>query len=329
MTDSPDLEVQFDSRVDDGQLQHDEQISKSDIHVGQGDVTDEHEGDYVDRLMAPFSPVTCRRPPSLKPEIYDGTDDWDEYQCHFQVCAELGNWNEREKVLALSASLRGAARTFLMSLTASERQNYDLLVMKLSQRFGSLRQQNRWLARFESRKRQPGESIAALGDDLRQMAQRAYVGLGSVAQEVLALNQLYKTMTLEMKCRCIDRNCKTVSDAVDIIERFEGILGDQTLKKPNIRAVTQETTSAIRDNEIQKMFNELIERIKKLEKNKTSNDRSCFLCKQPDHFYRDCPRNRRGPNMRNDHRYLPPPQRAYQAPRYQEGSQGNGRPSSQ
>lgn len=36
MTDSPDLEVQFDSRVDDGQLQHDEQISKSDIHVGQG-----------------------------------------------------------------------------------------------------------------------------------------------------------------------------------------------------------------------------------------------------------------------------------------------------
>lgn len=54
MTDSPDLEVQFDSRVDDGQLQHDEQISKSDIHVGQGDVTDEHEGDYVDRLMAPF-----------------------------------------------------------------------------------------------------------------------------------------------------------------------------------------------------------------------------------------------------------------------------------
>uniref|UniRef100_A0A8W8I5B4 EGF-like domain-containing protein n=1 Tax=Magallana gigas TaxID=29159 RepID=A0A8W8I5B4_MAGGI len=160
-THSPDLEVQFDSRVDDGQLQHDEQISKSDIHVGQGDVTDEHE------------------------------------------------------------------------------------------------------------------------------------------------------------------------DAVDIIERFEGILGDQTLKKPNIRAVTQETTSAIRDNEIQKMFNELIERIKKLEKNKTSNDRSCFLCKQPYHFYRDCPRNRRGPNIRNDHRYLPPTQRAYQAPRYQEGSQGNGRPSSQ
>lgn len=91
MTDSPDLEVQFDSRDDDGQLQHDEQISKSDIHVGQGDVIDEQEGEYVDRLMAPFSHVTSRRPPSLKPETYDGADDWDEYQCHFQVCAELGN----------------------------------------------------------------------------------------------------------------------------------------------------------------------------------------------------------------------------------------------
>lgn len=91
MADSPDLEVQFDSTDDDGQLQHDEQISNSDIHVGQGDVIDEQEGEYVDRLMAPFSHVTSRRPPSLKPETYDGTDDWDEYQCHFQVCAELGN----------------------------------------------------------------------------------------------------------------------------------------------------------------------------------------------------------------------------------------------
>ena len=58
------------------------------------------------------------------------------------------------------------------------------------------------------------------------MAQKAYVGLDSAAQEAIALNQLYKTITLEMKCRCIDRNCQTVS--VDVIKRYEGILGDKT-----------------------------------------------------------------------------------------------------
>jgi hypothetical protein len=109
-------------------------------------------------------------------------------------------------------------RTFFISLAKSERNNYETLLMKLGHRFGSLRQQNRWLARFESRKRQPGESILALGDDLCQIAQKAYVGLDSVGQEAIALNQLYKTNILEMKCRCLDRSCRTVTEAVDIIE---------------------------------------------------------------------------------------------------------------
>ena len=323
MADSPDLEVQFNPAVQD---------CPSGTHIGQGDteIDDLHTlcdpDEHMDKCISPFSPVPNMRPPSLKPETYDGTDDWDEYQCHFQVCAELGRWSEREKVLALSASLRGAACTFFMSLTISERQNYDLLVTKLSQRFGSLRQQNRWLARFESRKRQPGESIAALGDDLRQMAQRAYVGLGSIAQEALALNQLYKTITLEMKCRCIDRDCKTVSDAVEIIERYEGILGDQTLKKPNVRAVAIETAARSKENEIQKMLKELIERMERLEKNQHQNDKTCFLCKRPGHFIKNCPRNKNNANPGNDYRHNQP-QRAYPEQRFQD-FQGNGRPSS-
>ena len=143
--------------------------------------------------------------PSIKPEEFDGVADWDEYICHFRVCSELGNWNEREKLLILSASLRGAARSFYMSLPISERCTFELLIKNLGQRFGSLRQQSRWLARFESRKRQLGESIAALGDDLRQMAQKAYTGLDPTAIEAIALNQLYKLISLDMKCRCIDR----------------------------------------------------------------------------------------------------------------------------
>ena len=72
------------------------------------------------------------------------------------------------------------------------------------------------------RRREPQESIAAVGDDIRQMAQKAYCNLDSVAQEALALYQLYKVISLEMKCRCIDKDCRTVSEAVDVIERYEG-----------------------------------------------------------------------------------------------------------
>ena len=118
-----------------------------------------------------------------------------------------------------------------MSLSADEKNSYRSLVSNLSQRFGSSRHQNRWLAKLEMRRREPNESVAAVGDDIRQMAQKAYCNLDSLAQEALALNQLYKIISLEMKCHCIDRDCRTVAEAVDIIERYEAIMGDYSDRK--------------------------------------------------------------------------------------------------
>lgn len=121
-----------------------------------------------------------------------------------------------------------------MSLSQDERADYYRLVDKLAQRFGSVRQQNKWLGKFEARKRQQGESIAALGDDLRQMAQKAYRKLDTLAQEALALNQLYKSISLEMKSKCIDKECETVATAVDIVEKHEAIFELNDKKKPSI-----------------------------------------------------------------------------------------------
>ncbi|KAH3881438.1 hypothetical protein DPMN_005364 [Dreissena polymorpha] len=71
-----------------------------------------------------------------------------------------------------------------------------------------------------------GESIASLADDIRQLAQKAYADLDSIAVERLALNQLYKQISGDMHCSCIDNNCHTVNDAVSVIERYQShILG--------------------------------------------------------------------------------------------------------
>ena len=176
---------------------------------------------------------------TFHPETFDGQGDWEEYLSHFELCAQLGRWDWEDMVLALAASLRSAARTFYMGLTRAEKGHYPSLIRRLGDRFGSVRQQNRWLSRLEMRQRHPDESAAVLGDDLRRMAQRAYCDLDTVAQEVLALNQLYKIISPEMKCRCIDRDCRTVADAVDVIERYESIMGEPKGRiKSSVRRVT-------------------------------------------------------------------------------------------
>ena len=81
------------------------------------------------------------------------------------------------------------------------------------------------------RKRLPAESAAALGDDIRQIAQKANLNLDETAQELLALIHLYKVVSVEMICKCIDKNCQTVSDAADVIDRYESILGEETTSK--------------------------------------------------------------------------------------------------
>ena len=46
------------------------------------------------------------RPHVVTPETYNREDDWEQYISHFEDCAELGNWLEKEKVPTLAANLR-------------------------------------------------------------------------------------------------------------------------------------------------------------------------------------------------------------------------------
>ena len=97
----------------------------------------------------------------------------------------------------------------------------------MRQRFGSSSNAIKWLNQLESRQRKPGESMAALCDDLRQLSKKAYIQLDSQAQEAIGLNQLYKIITLEMKCRCVDNDCQTLHEAASVVDRYEAILGEQ------------------------------------------------------------------------------------------------------
>lgn len=259
--------------------------------------------------MIPMPSPSTPHYPNLRPDQYHGHESWEEYISQFEDCAELGRWRAKDKVLFLASSLRGSARNFYMSLSNEEKRDYNLLITKLSHRFGISKHQNRWLSRLEMRKREPGESIAALGDDVRQMAQKAYCDLGPRAQEALALNQLYKIISLDMKVRCIDKECTTVIEAVDVIERYEALLGESNDKKKPVRMIRHNNDQQrspnryhekAQNSSLDQTLKTLVVRLERLENSiknrgqsyqpnkKYSTNRSCYICQSPEHFFRDC-----------------------------------------
>lgn len=96
------------------------------------------------------------------------------------------------------------------------------------------------------------------------MSQRAHPNIDDRAQEALALNQLYKSISLEMKCRCIDWNCSTIAQAVDIIERYESILGDGAERRRAVRMVG--TDSKETEDDISKTLHNIMTRLEQLER---------------------------------------------------------------
>jgi hypothetical protein len=238
--------------------------------------------------------------PHLKLQEFSGEEDWEEFISHFELCAELGRWTRKDQALALAATLRGAARTFYTGLSLRDRSGYDVLADRLRSRFGSDRQQSKWLSKLEGRKRAFDESISLLGDDLRQMGTRAYPDLSLRAQEAMALNQLYKSVTPELKCRCMDKDCKTIAEAVDVIERYESIMGKEEEKKVPVRAATGQpdqgnnmTNIVTELSRVTGALDQFDRRLNRFEwQVGPNNDRRngvCYRCWTPGHFAWECP----------------------------------------
>ena len=73
----------------------------------------------------------------MKPQMYSGDEDLEEYLAHFEIVSEINGWNYDTMSLFLASSLTGTARTLLNELDMSKRRDYKSLVDALKTRFGS------------------------------------------------------------------------------------------------------------------------------------------------------------------------------------------------
>ena len=125
--------------------------------------------------------------PVKLPEDFDGKQPLKEYLMHFERCAIVNGWNEEEKAMFLTASLRGDSRKLLSGLTELECKQYSKIVARLQLRFGVEKQAELHQSRLLNRRQFEGESLPMLATDIRSMVDLAYQDLGAPVQERFAV----------------------------------------------------------------------------------------------------------------------------------------------
>ena len=229
----------------------------------------------------------------IKPEHFDGTEDFETYLNHFECCAKLGAWNENEKVWTLAACLKGQARRFFVGLRGEAKDDYQHLVFQLQQRFGSASRHGiYWRTQFENKYRVSGESIAAFTDELLLLTSKAYPALDTYTQQHLALQQFMKSLEPELKLKVIEHNCQTLRDAEEIVDVYETVMQTKSVRKSGIRFVKQE-------NKAEKQEEKTTMPVARSQENRNRTRGPCFCCQSNTHFLKFCPIYKKCKEMEN------------------------------
>ena len=206
--------------------------------------------------------------------------------------------------MILAANLRGAARKYYTGLSAEEKRDYSSLTSALRRRFGGEHRQESWLSKLEMRKRKTGEDVSDLGDDIWQMAQKAYYDFDHKSQEMLALKHFYRMVEPDMKVKCVENKCTNLLDAVTVVERYEALYEDRRAETKRVALRAMEVQPDVTTLTLERIMSQLDQmeiRQNQLEqrsqhkpngnpqRNQRREQRTCYGCGEAGHFIANCP----------------------------------------
>ena len=138
-----------------------------------------------DNGMHSYSPP---RAISIKPQTFDGTEDFDEYLSQFKILVDLHRWNYREKSLYLASSLVGNARSVLSELNEDQMRDFNSLVKVLNMRYGSVERSEMYRAQLKNITKKESESLSELAQSIKKLIKRAYPSANQYLLDILALD---------------------------------------------------------------------------------------------------------------------------------------------
>ena len=124
----------------------------------------------------------------MKPATFDGSVHWADYKAHFDACAEINGWTDKEKGLYLAVSLRGQAQGVFGNLSAKANDYFELSTA-LQERFAPPNQTELYRVQLKERRQKATESLTELGQDIWRLTNLAYPKAPADLRETLAKEQ--------------------------------------------------------------------------------------------------------------------------------------------
>ena len=266
------------------------------------------------------------RKPVKLPEDFDGKQPLKEYLMHFERCALINGWNQEEKAMFLTASLRGESRKLLSGLTVSDGQQYAKIVERLELRFGVEKQAELHQARLLNRRQFEGESLQMLATDIRSLVDLAYQDVNTPVQERFAVQHFIDALS-EKDDRLYLRREKpsTLDEALSLARELESLRlldSNNSFRRAGskVRAMETERTQLQMqvdglqnkiDQQQQQLeaqeniitqLNEFLPRQRQSQSNNTNRNQGsqgsqrrgweCWNCGERGHLRKECPRLR-------------------------------------
>jgi hypothetical protein len=140
----------------------------------------------------------------------------------FQACARYYGWDEQDKCALLQASLEQGAAQSLWDVDPSTNQNLEQLISLLNSRFGSEDQAEKFRMEFELRRRQAGESLQVLYQEIKRLIDSAYPRPSNPTTDIVSRDAFLDALDdRAMALRIREREPAKLEVALKIAVRFE------------------------------------------------------------------------------------------------------------